>query len=93
MLFNKRCPKCGKTSLEWDHVKFCSDCGVKLEDMGPLPTCECGVQISSDNKFCSACGRKNVKTSSLAKTRDKIEDKPQWWQFWRWFGPDPDSEM
>ena len=71
-LLEKKCPKCGTAALlEWEFVQFCSDCGTKLEVVGPCPTCECGKTITRHVEFCSYCGRPN-------KWLEK-DDKQSWW--------------
>jgi membrane protease subunit (stomatin/prohibitin family) len=47
------CPSCGK--LNAAGVKFCSDCGSKMET-AKVPCIKCGAQLREGAKFCSECG-------------------------------------
>jgi len=47
------CPSCGK--LNAAGVKFCSDCGSKMET-AKVPCVKCGAQLREGAKFCSECG-------------------------------------
>src|SRR6478672_9498489 len=47
------CPSCGK--LNAAGVKFCSDCGAKMET-AKVPCVKCGAQLREGAKFCSECG-------------------------------------
>ena len=47
-----KCPKCGSENREG--VKFCEECGVKLEFVCPA----CNAKIPLDKKFCGECGSK-----------------------------------
>jgi len=48
------CPACGKANGA--DMKFCSECGGKLETDKII--CTCGAQLAPGTKFCSACGSK-----------------------------------
>jgi len=47
-----KCPKCGSENREG--VKYCEECGVKLELACPA----CNAKIPLDKKFCGECGSK-----------------------------------
>ena len=47
------CPSCGK--LNAAGVKFCSECGSKMET-AKVPCVKCGAQLREGAKFCSECG-------------------------------------
>ncbi len=50
------CPSCGKANAPG--VKFCSDCGGKME-VAPkveVPCVKCGASLREGAKFCSECG-------------------------------------
>lgn len=47
------CPSCGKQNAAG--VKFCSDCGVKMEAT-QVPCVKCGAKLREGAKFCSECG-------------------------------------
>ena len=46
------CPKCGSDNR--DGVKFCEECGAKME----LECPNCGATIPLGKKFCGDCGHK-----------------------------------
>ena len=39
-------------------VKFCPECGNKMEQPKPLVCTECGSPLKTENKFCTSCGHK-----------------------------------
>jgi membrane protease subunit (stomatin/prohibitin family) len=47
------CPTCGKPNAVG--VKFCSDCGGKME-IAKVPCVKCGAELREGAKFCSECG-------------------------------------
>lgn len=47
------CPSCGKPNAAG--VKFCSDCGSKME-VAKVPCIKCGAELREGAKFCSGCG-------------------------------------
>ena len=47
------CPTCGKPNAA--DVKFCSDCGGKME-IAQVPCVKCGANLREGAKFCSECG-------------------------------------
>ena len=47
------CPTCGKANTAG--VKFCSDCGGKME-VAQVPCVKCGADLREGAKFCSECG-------------------------------------
>ena len=47
------CPACGKGNAAG--VKFCSDCGGKME-VAQVPCVKCGANLREGAKFCSECG-------------------------------------
>ncbi len=47
------CPTCGKGNATG--VKFCSDCGGKME-VAKVPCVKCGAELREGAKFCSDCG-------------------------------------
>lgn len=47
------CPSCGKQNTAG--VKFCSDCGGKME-IPKVPCLKCGANLREGAKFCSECG-------------------------------------
>ena len=47
------CPGCGK--LNAAGVKFCADCGGKME-VAQVPCVKCGANLREGAKFCSECG-------------------------------------
>jgi membrane protease subunit (stomatin/prohibitin family) len=47
------CPTCGKPNAVG--VKFCSDCGGKME-VAKVPCVKCGAELREGAKFCSECG-------------------------------------
>ena len=47
------CPSCGKPNAAG--VKFCSDCGGKME-IAKVPCVKCGAELREGAKFCSECG-------------------------------------
>ncbi|MEQ1604354.1 MAG: SPFH domain-containing protein [Pyrinomonadaceae bacterium] len=47
------CPSCGKANAAG--VKFCSDCGGKME-VAQVPCVKCGANLREGAKFCSECG-------------------------------------
>ncbi len=47
------CPSCGKANAVG--VKFCSDCGGKME-VAKVPCVKCGAELREGAKFCSDCG-------------------------------------
>jgi len=58
-----KCHSCGKVNAPG--VKFCSECGTKLEPVQtPAPASvgircpSCGINNDADRKFCSECGTK-----------------------------------
>lgn len=52
------CPTCGKQNAVG--VKFCSDCGGKME-VAKVPCVKCGVELREGAKFCSECGSSQEK--------------------------------
>jgi membrane protease subunit (stomatin/prohibitin family) len=54
------CPKCG--ALNPTAVKFCNECGTKLEAAAQTVACvKCGAQLQDGAKFCTECGAKQEK--------------------------------
>ena len=49
-----KCSKCGAELSE--NVKFCCECGAKVEKESLCP--ECGAKVSPGAKFCGECGHK-----------------------------------
>ena len=47
------CPGCGKSNNVG--VKFCSDCGGKME-IAKVPCVKCNAELREGAKFCSECG-------------------------------------
>ena len=47
------CPSCSKQNAVG--VKFCSDCGSKME-VAQVPCVKCGANLREGAKFCSECG-------------------------------------
>ncbi|MGI9035878.1 MAG: SPFH domain-containing protein [Pyrinomonadaceae bacterium] len=52
------CPSCGKMNSAG--VKFCSDCGAKMET-AKVPCIKCGAELREGAKFCNECGAKQEK--------------------------------
>jgi membrane protease subunit (stomatin/prohibitin family) len=52
------CPSCGKQNAVG--VKFCSDCGGKME-VAKVPCVKCGAELREGAKFCSECGSSQEK--------------------------------
>lgn len=52
------CPSCGKPNAAG--VKFCSDCGGKME-IAKVPCIKCGAELREGAKFCSECGTSQEK--------------------------------
>jgi membrane protease subunit (stomatin/prohibitin family) len=52
------CPSCGKQNASG--VKFCSDCGGKME-ASKVPCVKCGAELREGAKFCSECGSSQEK--------------------------------
>ena len=52
------CPSCGKPNAAG--VKFCSDCGGKME-VAKVPCVKCGAELREGAKFCSECGSSQEK--------------------------------
>lgn len=52
------CPSCGKGNAAG--VKFCSDCGGKMEVV-KVPCVKCGASLKEGVKFCSECGSSQEK--------------------------------
>ena len=52
------CPGCGKANGVG--VKFCSDCGGKME-VAKVPCVKCGAELREGAKFCSECGSSQEK--------------------------------
>jgi membrane protease subunit (stomatin/prohibitin family) len=52
------CPTCGKPNAAG--VKFCSDCGGKME-VAKVPCVKCGAELREGAKFCSECGSSQEK--------------------------------
>lgn len=52
------CPTCGKQNATG--VKFCSDCGGKME-VAKVPCVKCGAELREGAKFCSECGSSQEK--------------------------------
>jgi len=52
------CPSCGKSNAAG--VKFCSDCGGKME-VAKVPCVKCGAELREGAKFCSECGSSQEK--------------------------------
>ena len=52
------CPSCGKPNAAG--VKFCSDCGSKME-VAKVPCVKCGAELREGAKFCSECGSSQEK--------------------------------
>jgi membrane protease subunit (stomatin/prohibitin family) len=52
------CPSCGKQNAAG--VKFCSDCGGKME-AAKVPCVKCGAELREGAKFCSECGSSQEK--------------------------------
>jgi membrane protease subunit (stomatin/prohibitin family) len=52
------CPSCGKQNAAG--VKFCSDCGGKME-IAKVPCVKCGADLREGAKFCSECGSSQEK--------------------------------
>ena len=52
------CPNCGKANTAG--VKFCSDCGGKME-VAQVPCVKCGANLREGAKFCSECGSSQEK--------------------------------
>ena len=52
------CPSCGKQNAAG--VKFCSDCGSKME-ASKVPCVKCGAELREGAKFCSECGSSQEK--------------------------------
>jgi len=52
------CPTCGKQNAAG--VKFCSDCGGKME-VAKVPCVKCGAELREGAKFCSECGSSQEK--------------------------------
>jgi len=51
------CPACGKANAPG--IKFCSECGQKLEVQEPNQTkfcTSCGAEVDEEIKFCGECG-------------------------------------
>ena len=56
------CPKCGVANVSG--VKFCNECGAKLESAGQtIPCVKCGAQLQAGARFCTECGAKQEKQS------------------------------
>jgi membrane protease subunit (stomatin/prohibitin family) len=52
------CPSCNKQNAVG--VKFCSDCGGKME-IAKVPCVKCGAELREGAKFCSECGSSQEK--------------------------------
>jgi len=52
------CPGCRQKLTA--NLKFCPECGTKIEAIKPKFCIECGTKLTSDVKFCPECGHKNI---------------------------------
>ena len=50
------CPNC-KIKLK-DNLKFCPECGAKIEQAKPKNCSNCNIQLKIGQKFCTECGSK-----------------------------------
>jgi hypothetical protein len=48
------CPNCG--TVNEDGIKFCQECGTKLEAPAKLFCPQCGTQYQKGTRFCGECG-------------------------------------
>jgi class 3 adenylate cyclase len=64
-----KCPKCQSDNREG--VKFCEECGAKLELECPA----CKAKIPLDKKFCGDCGRKLSAPSEFSPKDLSIDEK------------------
>ena len=62
------CPACGKQNAAG--VKFCSDCGGKME-VAKVPCVKCGAELREGAKFCSECGSSQEK-AKCANCQDEL---------------------
>ncbi|MFN2502186.1 MAG: SPFH domain-containing protein [Pyrinomonadaceae bacterium] len=62
------CPSCGKGNAAG--VKFCSDCGAKME-ASQVPCLKCGANLREGAKFCSECGATQEK-AKCAKCQHEL---------------------
>jgi predicted amidophosphoribosyltransferase len=49
------CPSCGKQNPSG--VKFCQECGAKMETAATARLCACGAEVAPGKKFCGECGK------------------------------------
>ncbi|NNL75091.1 MAG: AAA family ATPase, partial [Desulfobacterales bacterium] len=67
-----KCPQCGSENREG--VKFCEECGEKIEITCP----KCGTKTTPGKKFCGECGHKLAKPEdNLDKASELDYSKPQ----------------
>jgi len=62
-----KCPKCQFDNREG--VKFCEECGAKMELKCP----KCGAEIPLERKFCGKCGQKLEAKEVIEKVEPSIE--------------------
>jgi Putative virion core protein (lumpy skin disease virus) len=53
------CPKCGAGNSSG--VKFCNECGAKLDVAQTVPCVKCAAPLQAGAKFCNDCGAKQEK--------------------------------
>ena len=51
---NRRCPRCGTINLP--EVKFCRECGQKMDEQAELCCGACGGKNPEGTRFCGFCG-------------------------------------
>ncbi len=49
-----RCPGCGYKNAEG--IKFCQDCGTRLEGAAKAFCTSCGAELAPGTRFCGECG-------------------------------------
>ena len=62
-----KCPKCHFENREG--VKFCEECGAKME----LECPECGAEILLGRKFCGKCGHRLEEVAEAEKALPEAE--------------------
>lgn len=54
-LMSRTCPNCDTVNPEG--VKFCQECGTRLNQSTRVKCQECGAEFTAGTRFCGECGR------------------------------------
>ena len=55
MLKNRTCPNCD--TLNPEGIKFCQECGSRMNQSTSIKCVECGAESPIGTRFCGECGR------------------------------------